>query len=644
MRTTESETDTGDGAGVPSQVLEERRVESEATSQLSTAPSEERLNVPSMGPLGWARWFWRQLTSMRVALILLFLLSLGAIPGSVIPQTSVDSVKVEQFHKQHDVLAPIYDKLQLFSVYTSVWFSAIYILLFISLIGCIIPRSWQFVGQLRGRPPRAPRRLDRMPAYTTWRTSAEPGEVLGAAHRLLGRSRFRTHREGDAVASEKGFLREAGNLMFHIALIVLLLAFAAGQLWKSDGGKLIIRGDGFSNTLTQYDDFTSGSLFSADDLDPFGFTLDHFKSTYTENGPEKGTARTFKAGISYWNGADGKPKKTTIQVNHPLKIGDTKVFLQGNGYAPVVSVTDGKGRTAYRGPVAFLPQDKNLTSSGVVKVTDYRDAKGRKDQLGFQGFFVPTFGGSGSGTMFSQSPAMRNPQLFLTAYHGDLGLDYGAAQNVYQLNTKNLKQFKAPGGRPLAKRLRPGQSMTLPKGGGSLKFEGVRPWAQFQIVHQVGSGWALGGALGAIAGLAGSLFIQRRRVWVRAVRGGAGGGTVVEMAGLGRSESAKLPQELGDLALALQTDAPPFRAARTETEPEPEAGPDPEPGTEEAPESPSAPESAPESATESATRSATGTESETDTSSATEPDTDSKPGAAPAAEGGAEPSPRGGRQ
>lgn len=34
-----------------------------------------------MSVIGWVRWFWRQLTSMRVALILLFLLSLGAIRG-----------------------------------------------------------------------------------------------------------------------------------------------------------------------------------------------------------------------------------------------------------------------------------------------------------------------------------------------------------------------------------------------------------------------------------------------------------------------------------------------------------------------------------------------------------------------------------
>ncbi len=61
--------------------------------------------------------------------------------------------------------------------------------------------------------------------------------------------------------------------------------------------------------------------------------------------------------------------------------------------------------------------------------------------------------------------------------------------------------------------------------------------------------------MAAIFGLAASLFIQRRRVWVRAVKG-ADGVTVVEMAGLGRSESAKVPEELGDLAGILYEQAP----------------------------------------------------------------------------------------
>src|SRR3954470_7792320 len=247
-----------------------------AGSQLSTAPKEYLPNLPSLGVIGWARWFWRQLTSMRVALLLLLLLSLGAIPGSLIPQTGIDATKVEDFRSAHKTLAPIYDKLGLFHVYSSVWFSAIYILLFVSLIGWIVPRTWQFVGQLRGRPPGAPRRLTRLPAYTSWRTAAEPEQVREAALALLRKRRFRAHLAGDAVAAEKGYLREIGNLAFHIALIVLLTAFAWGQLFKSEGNKLVVEGDGFSNTMTQYDDFKSGNLFTTDDLVPFSFNLDKF--------------------------------------------------------------------------------------------------------------------------------------------------------------------------------------------------------------------------------------------------------------------------------------------------------------------------------------------------------------------------------
>ncbi len=168
---------------------------------------------------------------------------------------------------------------------------------------------------------------------------------------------------------------------------------------------------------------------------------------------------------------------------------------------------------------------------------------------------MPTFAGHGKGEMFSQFPGAQYPVLALSAYHGSLGVDSGLPQNVYQLDTSKMEEFKDENGELLKKMLRPGEKLDLSNGEGSITFEGIEEWASFQISQQPGNGLALGGAIAAIAGLAASLFIQRRRVWVRAVRG-ADGVTVVEMAGLGRSESAKLPEELGDLAAALLTTAP----------------------------------------------------------------------------------------
>ncbi|MFI2413401.1 cytochrome c biogenesis protein ResB [Streptomyces sp. NPDC018947] len=528
-----------------------------AGSQLSTAPREEAPNLPALGVVGWIRWFWRQLTSMRVALVLLLLLSLGAIPGSLIPQEGIDATKVAAFREDHDLLAPVYDKLGLFHVYSSVWFSAIYILLFVSLIGCIVPRTWQFVGQLRGRPPGAPRRLTRLPAYTTWRTGAEPEQVREAALALLKKRRFRAHTVGDAVAAEKGYLREAGNLAFHVALIVMLIAFAWGQLFKYEGNKLILEGDGFSNTLTQYDDFKSGNLFDPDhDLSPFSFSLKDFRGTYEATGPNRGTPRIYEAKVVYSEGAYGKDKATTIKVNEPLEVDGSKVYLTAHGYAPIVTVRDGKGNVVMdREATALLPLDANVTSSGAIMVRDgYRNAKGVKEQLGFNAFFLPTYGGEGS-AMFSSFPALLNPTLALSAYHGDLGVDAGIPKSIYQLDRTNMKEFKGADGKLFKQLLKPGETMTLPGGAGTVTFEGVQEWANFQVTRQPASGWALGGAVVAILGLAGSLFIQRRRVWVRAVEG-PDGVTVVEMAGLGRSESAKVPEELGDLAGILYERAP----------------------------------------------------------------------------------------
>ncbi|MGW5654121.1 cytochrome c biogenesis protein ResB [Streptomyces humi] len=546
----------------------------EAGSQLSTAPVEPPA-APGLGLLGWARWFWRQLTSMRVALLLLLLLSLGAIPGSLIPQTGADINKVADFQKAHRTLAPVYDKLGLFHVYSSVWFSAIYILLFVSLVGCIIPRAWQFVGQLRGRPPGAPKRLNRLPAYTTWRTDAAPEEVREAALALLKKRRFRSHIAGDAVAAEKGYVREFGNLVFHIALIVLLIAFASGQMYKSDGTKLVVEGGGFANSILQYDDFKSGSMFSTDDLVPFSFDLKNFTAGYQTSGPSKGTPTTFSADIKYIDGAYGKAKRTTVKVNQPLHIDDAKVYLVSHGYAPVITVRDGKGDVVYHDAVPLLPLDGNITSQGVLKVMDgYKNAQNVSEQLGISLFFLPTYGGGSS--VLSTFPALDNPVLNLTPYHGDLGVDSGIPQSVYQLDKSHMKEFKDSKGAQLRDNLKPGQTMQLPNGAGSVTFEkGVKEWAGFEIVQEPGSGWALGGALAAIFGLAASLFIQRRRVWVRAVPG-PDGVTVVEMGGLGRSESAKVPEELGDLAGILYDQAPGAPAPGDTTDADPAESPDPE--------------------------------------------------------------------
>ncbi|NED64053.1 cytochrome c biogenesis protein ResB, partial [Streptomyces sp. SID10244] len=79
-------------------------------------------------------------TSMRTALVLLFLLALAAIPGALLPQRPLNEQKTQAYIDEHGWLGQWMDRLQLFDVFASAWFTAIYVLLFISLVGCLTPR------------------------------------------------------------------------------------------------------------------------------------------------------------------------------------------------------------------------------------------------------------------------------------------------------------------------------------------------------------------------------------------------------------------------------------------------------------------------------------------------------------------------
>ncbi len=521
-------------------------------SPTAGAETEER-PVPQrrtgdLGPRELVRWTWRQLTSMRTALVLLLLLALAAVPGSVIPQSGVDALEVSQWKQNHPTLAPVYERLGLFSVYDSAWFSAIYLLLMISLVGCIVPRLLVYARALRARPPGVPRHLSRLPDHASYTTERSPEEVLERARAVLRRRRYRLRVDDDGIGAEKGYLRELGNLVFHVSVIVVLVGFAVGGLYGYQGGVIVLEGGTFSNTAASYDDLDPGSRFGADDFDPFSFTVDDFDVTWLTKGSAAGTAREFRAPITYRDGLDGAEQTYDLRVNHPLSIGETDVFLIGHGYAPVITVRDGDGEVAYSGPTVFLPQDPSFLSFGVVKAPSARPG-----QIGLEGLLYPTFALAG-GDPVTVFPALGNPLVSLNVWTGDLGLDGGVPQSVYVLDTADAEPVAGEKGRPLRLDLRVGETAQLPDGLGSVSFEGVQPWVRVQISQTPGKRVALGGVVLALLGLLGSLFIRPRRVWVRARRreGDQAGATMVEVALLDRSGGADLSDVLDEIVADLE--------------------------------------------------------------------------------------------
>jgi cytochrome c biogenesis protein len=517
---------------------------------------------PALGPVELARWGWRQLTSMRTALVLLFLLALAAVPGSVVPQQNIDAIAVSDWKAQHPGLTPVYEALGLFSVYSSVWFSAVYILLMVSLVGCVVPRLRVYWRGMRARPPTTPHRLSRLPAYRTFEVELSPDAALARGVAVLRRRRYRVDRLEDSVAAERGYLREAGNLLFHLSVIVVLVAFAAGQLFGYKGGVITVVGQGFSNSLSQYDDFAPGSLFGPDDLAPVNLTIEDFDVSFLTSGPQLGQPEDFRARVRY-SEAPGEPERTyDLAVNHPLNLDGVSVYLVGHGYAPVVTVRDGNGDVAYRGPVVFLPQDSSFASFGVVKVPD-----AVPEQLGFEGLFLPTYGFTMERGPFSQFPDALDPVLSLVPYRGDLGLDSGSGQSVYQLEKDELDTFASKDealGADARIKLSPGETVELPDGAGSIRFDRVQRWVKLQVSDSPGKGIALAGVVLGILGLMGSLFVRPRRAWVRVRPADGGRRTVVELAGLDRSSGGDLGAEIDELERGLRAGAADEDAEREE--------------------------------------------------------------------------------
>jgi cytochrome c biogenesis protein len=521
---------------------------SDGPSWASTAPAAP--TPPAGVGWGWGRWAWRTLTSMRTAVILLALLALAAVPGSLLPQRNVatDPMAVARFVQDNPRLAPWLDRMGLFEVYAAPWFAAIYILLLVSMTGCVLPRCARLWRSVLAAPPAAPKNLTRLVDHQRWvpegANDSASGLAAAAAH--LRRRGFRVETTATEVRAERGYARELGNLLFHLSLLVLLLGVALGRLFGFEGRVVVAEGAGFSNVVSQYDEFNARPLTDVLGLEPLSFTLEDFEVAYEPSGEKAGEPREFGADLTYQVGSEQDATSVRVEPNHPLDVNETKVFLTGHGYAPVVTVRDGKGDVVFTGPVVFLPNDSSYASDGVVKVPDARPT-----QLAFEGFFLPT-AAIGEGGPYSSFPDALNPQLFLTAYTGDLSMSDGPPQSVYDLDKSGLEQVTVNGD-PFTRALAVGETMRLPGGQGSLTFDSVARFANFQIARDPGKEVALVAAIMLLVGLTTSLMIRRRRIWVRVVPGSAG--RELEVATLPLTRRGALVGEVEAVAAAARAPA-----------------------------------------------------------------------------------------
>ncbi len=391
---------------------------------------------------------------MRTALVLLFALALVAIPGSLLPQRPVAPIRVSDWKEANPAVADLYEALGLFDVYGSPWFAAVYLLLTVSLIGCIVPRIAVYARPCASRRPGRPSASDRLPGQRRRAPRpCPPTRPLDAAEAWLRAQRFRVRRDGDSVAAERGYLREFGNILFHLSFALMLVGVAWNTMLHYKGEVVIVEGQAFSNNLTQYDDFSAGGGVPPGEPP----ALHHLgRLLHRQVRDRRGPARR-RAGVRRRRPDRPRRRRARAGDDHRGQPPARRRRHPGPPHRPRLRAgVDGHairtGAVAFSGPVVFLPQDGNFTSLGVIKAPD-----ARPNYLGFEGFFLPTaiVDEQGPRSVFPDALA---PELFVNVWTGPPRDETGRPESVYSLTKDGLEQMRTPDGqrRDLPDRARPG--------------------------------------------------------------------------------------------------------------------------------------------------------------------------------------------
>jgi len=470
---------------------------------------------------------------MRTALVLLVVLAAASILGSLFPQEGISPQRVDQYFADHPALAPVLERLGLFDVFGSAWYMAIYLALLAALVACLVPRTRALYRVLRSRPPRGGD-LARYRTRAAFSTPAAPEEAMDAARRVLGRHRYRLAEHGPGeLAGEKGYLREAASMLFHVSLLVLLVGLAYGKGYGYRGQAAIVEGETWANARVGYDSFSPGRFFGAGDLAPFQLRLDDFTNSFhPDNTPSEFASRLTALDL------DGRMLQAQrVAPNRPMTVDGVRVFQSDYGYVPVVKVADAKGRELLAPQEVLTLRDPATEwSTGAVKVTSASPQVGLELTM-FTG--LVTAPDCPGGAPFCNDPRLIRPVLVVLAYQGDLQAN--RAQSVFTLDRSKLEPL---GDRPVL--LVPGQSRKLANGM-TVSFTDLKQYSVLTLARDPGVPVVAVAAALLLAGLIPSLYVTRRRVWVRAAPGGQDG-TRVELAGLALQGKAAFEAELARLA------------------------------------------------------------------------------------------------
>ncbi len=262
------------------------------------------------------------LASIRLAIVLLAAIALGALLGTIIPQQEAAAFSA----RLHPALLAVFQAFQLFDIYHSAWFILLLVLLAVNLIACSLdrfPAAWR---QFRdGAAPDGMERLADLPPEQIVAADRPVVEEVLRLEALLRRRCGRVQKvetsQGFVLAGGRGAFSRFGVFVVHMGVLLLIAGGIAGAIFGVRGYVEIAEGE-TSNTLA----FRGGK--GAETL-PFAIRCDRFTVEHYENGVPK----VFRSDLTFLE--KGKVvRQGALLVNHPLAFGGLRFYQSSYGVLP----------------------------------------------------------------------------------------------------------------------------------------------------------------------------------------------------------------------------------------------------------------------------------------------------------------------
>ena len=309
----------------------------------------------SKSPATPAGALWKQLTSIKLTVVVLLTIAAAAVIGTLIPQNKPPIYYQNYFGER---LYAILSRLDLLDMYHSLWFQALLLLLAVNILACSLDRIKVVFKIVFAREPSfSPHAFGQSSAAGPITVNAPVDTLLPAYRDLINRQFSTTAEQAEGneffLFAETGRFSRLGVYIVHLSVLVLLAGALIGSVLGFEGYVSLPEGE------------TTDHVFLTDSDKPYalGFSVrcDDFSVTFHDNG----MPREYRSKLSILDG-DKVVMQKDILVNRPLRFRNVRIFQASYGTASArkidltfTSRNSGKqyNKTVDMGQTVTIPED-----------------------------------------------------------------------------------------------------------------------------------------------------------------------------------------------------------------------------------------------------------------------------------------------